>query len=352
MAWFTKYRPHSFDEMIGHTAVVKSVQALLEKEEVPKSWLFTGQSGIGKTTIARILAQSLGATSSGIAEINAADVRGIDGARAIIKQNAFRSPGSPKTVVIWDECHKLTNEAQNALLKALEEPPAHVFYILCTTEPDKLIETVRQRCIQYKFGPLIPDEVELLLYTIAEKEGVNITPELVTAIIDRSNGSPRLTINMLEKMAPVVGDYVEALQLIEGMAQDLSVEGPTNLGLTVVDMLYGKQKCQWRDLVKLLNDRVLYKKEDIGAFKRSLIFNFGKKLLYTPNSWLAISAQKIEDTLLGANTDGGLIALMYTIWESCPIKQAETTSQRGLNQPTTVGNLPKKPEVKTSRTIL
>ena len=328
MAWFVKYRPATFEDMVGHKAVVSSVRGQLEKEDKPKAWLFTGQSGIGKTTIARVLAKAFGATVTGIIEQNSANIRGIDGVRALTKQTLFKTPGSPVTVVILDECHQLTTDAQNALLKALEDTPAHVYYILCTTEPEKLIETVRQRCLQYKFGPLIPEEAELLLWTVAEKENLTLTDEIAQAIVARSNGSPRLTLNMLEKVAPVCPDYHQVLELIDGMAQDNAIDGQANVGLTILDMMYGKSKCEWKTMVKFLTDRVLYKKEDINAIKRGLIYQFGKKLLYLPNIWLSQSAQKLEFQLLGANTDGAFIALMYEIWRDCPITEIQAPVQR------------------------
>ena len=145
MAWFVKYRPATFEDMVGHKAVVASVCGQLEKEDIPKAWLFTGQSGIGKTTIARVLAKTFGATVTGILERNSADFRGIDAMRGLLKQTLFKTPGSPFTVVILDECHQLTPEAQNALLKALEDTPKHVYFILCTTEPEKLLEGRRRK---------------------------------------------------------------------------------------------------------------------------------------------------------------------------------------------------------------
>lgn len=339
MAYFTKYRPDSFETMIGHQSVVSSVTEILAKAKregslPPKSWLFTGQSGIGKTTIARILGRALGAKPSGFIEQNSASIRGIDGVRSITKQTLFKSPGSPVTVVVLDECHKLTDDAQNALLKALEDPPKHVYYILCTTEPEKLIETVRQRCLQFRFNSLTPDETAALLWNVGEQENVNLTDEIVQAIIDRSNGSPRLTLNMLEKIEPVAPDYHKVLQLIDGMAQDTQVEGPSNLGLTIIDMMYGKQKCQWKDMVKFLNDRVLFKKEKIDDIKRALIYNFGKKLLYSPTDWLAKSAIKLECSINSPNTDGAFIGYMYEIWRDCPMTEAipQTRSKPPMDQ--------------------
>jgi hypothetical protein len=333
--------------MIGHREIIESVMGVLKKDDTSKAWLFTGPSGIGKTTIARVLAKEFGATQSGIIERNTADIRGIDGVRNLIKQSLFKSPGSPVTVIILDECHQLTTEAQNAILKALEDTPKHVYYILCTTEPEKLLETVRQRCLQYKFGALIPEETELLLYTVIEKEALTVTEDTVHAIIERSNGSPRLALNMLEKVGPVGNDYASVLTLIDGMAQNATAEGPVNIGLSLLELMYGRQKCQWAKLAKFLTDRVLQKKEDIAGVKRALIYQLGKKILYLPDPWLARAAIRLEENLFGANTEGGFTALLYELWKESPVPAAQTT-----NSEHSVGNnnLPPQKKITEKRT--
>ena len=110
-------------------------------------------------------------------------------------------------------------------------------------------------------------------------------------------------------------------------------------------MMYGKSKCEWKTMVKFLTDRVLYKKEDIQAIKRGLIYQFGKKILYLPNIWLSQSAQKLEFQLLGANTDGAFIALIYEIWKDCPIAEIQAPVQRQKPISATDSNLPTPPSL-------
>lgn len=338
MAYFTKHRPDSFLTMIGHSAVVKSVKVQLAKEDIPHAWLFTGPSGIGKTTIARIIASELGASRAGIYEQNSADVRGIDGIRTIIKQSLFKAPGGGPSVIILDECHKLTIDAQNALLKALEDAPTHVFYILCTTEPEKLIETVRQRCLQYRFNALTDTEAKQLLTSVIRKEEISIQDEIVSAIIENANGSPRLLLNMLEKVEPLANDYDEAVKLIIGMAQTLTEEGPVKLGDRLIEMLVGRNKSSWDTISTFMIEHILYRKEDIALVKRALLFQLGKLTLKAPTMWHVEMIEAIEKSLTGINSESGFIALMYKLWNMNPLE--ENRSRTKPSNSDTVCNSP------------
>ena len=175
MSYAVKFRPKKLADMVGNKSVVLAISRILSKPNVPKSWLLEGPSGIGKTTAARIIANRVGASSDTVVEINAADVRGIDGMRAIINQAQYQMIGAPRTVYILDECHQLTRDSQNSLLKILEEPPAHVFFILCTTNAEKILATIKTRCIKLRFKPVKLESIGELILDIVEKEGLEIS---------------------------------------------------------------------------------------------------------------------------------------------------------------------------------
>lgn len=200
MNLYLKHRPATFEDLVGNEETVEALQTMLKKNKVPHTFLFHGESGCGKTTIARILASSLGCSQSDYSEINASDFRGIDSVRDII-QNAKYLPlqGAVKVYVI-DECHKLTNDAQNAMLKILEDTPKHVYFILCTTDPQKLIGTIKSRAVQFRMTTLSDKEMKRLFRDILRKENETVEREVLDQIIQDSFGHPRSALNILEKV--------------------------------------------------------------------------------------------------------------------------------------------------------
>ncbi len=327
MALHTKLRPKVFTEVIGHISTLESIQKTLAKKDKPHTWLFTGMSGIGKTTIARIVAGALLAKASGIIEVNAANLRKIDDMRELIKGVPFRHPGSPTSCYILDECHQLTVEAQNALLKALEEPPPHVYFLLCTTEPDKLLDTIRTRCQEYKLEPLGEDEIGELLARTVEAESLNVSPDVLVLIVENCLGSPRLALSMLEKCGDVGDNVINAQKLVEGMVKGAAGDGPVELAKKMLDLMSGKTKAPWPDMVKFLRTNVLYGKQPLDLFRRAVIRQLGNMVLFTPSLWAAQAALSWEQSLGGitmragegmqnVTTDGGLIGQVYMLWAS------------------------------------
>src|SRR3989344_4156987 len=154
VALYRKYRPTKFEDVIGQTHIISVLENEIKADRVSHAYLFSGSRGTGKTSVARIFASTLGVNPEDIYEIDAASNRGIDDIRAI-RESVHTLPYSSKyKIYIVDEVHMLTKEAFNALLKTLEEPPAHVIFILATTEPHKLLDTVISRCEHFTFKRL------------------------------------------------------------------------------------------------------------------------------------------------------------------------------------------------------
>jgi len=203
MALYQKYRPKDFDEFIGNEEVVETLKGLLSKEDKPHVFLFYGETGCGKTTLARIVANKLGCANEDIHELNMADFRGIDTIREIIRQMQYLPLNGNCQVWIFDECQKLTNEAQSALLKALEDTPEHVYFILCTTEPDKLLPTIRGRCSQFQVKLLDDDDMMKLLRSVVRAENESLPKVVFEQIIQDSLGHPRNALQILEQVLSV-----------------------------------------------------------------------------------------------------------------------------------------------------
>lgn len=201
---YLKYRPNSLDEIAGNKDVVEVLKNQLGgKQPTPRSILFHGPTGCGKTTLGRIVANKLGAKGSDLREVDSADFRGIDTIRDIRRQSAFKPLEGKCRVWIMDEVHMTTREAQSALLKALEDTPKHVYYILCTTDPQKLLPTIRGRCAQFQVSPLSEREMKMLLRRVVKAEGESITKEIYDQITQDSLGHPRNALQILSQVLAV-----------------------------------------------------------------------------------------------------------------------------------------------------
>jgi DNA polymerase-3 subunit gamma/tau len=217
MSLYLDYRPKTWDEIVGNEETVSSLQNMLKKGNSPHTYLFVGSSGCGKTTIARILATDLGCNGNDYREINAADFRGIDSVREIIQNCKYKPLEGKCKVYMIDECHKLTTDAQNAMLKILEDTPDHVYFILATTDPQKLIATVKSRAVQFTMNPLSDMEMLRLLKVTIKKEKEAVDKDVLEQIIQDSMGHPRAAMNILEKVLNTEPE--ERLEAAKAMAE-------------------------------------------------------------------------------------------------------------------------------------
>ena len=207
-ALYRKYRSRSLDEVLGQDHVTNILRRALEQGKIAHAYLLTGPRGVGKTSVARILAHEINqlpydedASHLDIIEIDAASNNGVDDIRALREKAQIAPVSAPKKIYIIDEVHMLSKPAFNALLKTLEEPPAHVVFILATTDADKLPATILSRVQQFFFRPISVDVMARQLMTIAEKEGFAIEAEAARLIAERSRGGFRDGISMLDQLS-------------------------------------------------------------------------------------------------------------------------------------------------------
>lgn len=207
-ALYRKYRSKKLSEIVGQEHITTTLQNALKKGNISHAYLFTGPRGVGKTSIARILAHEVNnlpydenATHLDIIEIDAASNRRIDEIRTL-RERVHNAPASAKyKVYIIDEVHMLTKEAFNALLKTLEEPPAHAIFILATTEAHKLPETIVSRTQRFTFKPVEHAKAVKHLRHIASEENIDISDDALDLIVEHGGGSFRDSISLLDQMS-------------------------------------------------------------------------------------------------------------------------------------------------------
>lgn len=212
---YRKYRPQSFKEVLGQEAVVSALQGALRLGRISHAYLFSGSRGTGKTSVARILARELGTAPEDLYEIDAASNRGIDDVRALREGIAATPFSSRYKIYIIDEAHMLTKEAFNALLKTLEEPPPHAIFILATTEPEKLPETIVSRCEQHSFKKPSQKVLKEVTEGIVKMEGFFIEPAAAELIALLGDGSFRDAQGILQKTMGVSSDKKISLREVE-----------------------------------------------------------------------------------------------------------------------------------------
>ncbi len=268
----TKYRPQNFNEFVGNDSVKESLQAILSRTtgEV-RTFLFTGPSGTGKTTLARIISNELKCSPQDFHEFNVASVRGIDTIREIASNSRYFPLGGKIKIYLLDEFHKSTTDAQNAILKLLEDTPNHVRFILCTTDPEKLIKTIKTRCTTFALTSLRRNELMKLLKWVCTEEKVDINLPVLQKVAEYADGSPRQALVLLDQIIDIEDDEMALQTIID-----------TSIGeINIIDLCkeFLKPKIRWENLSPLISKI----DEEPEKIRYAILTYMMKVLLGTPS---------------------------------------------------------------------
>lgn len=293
LALYRKYRSKSFDELVGQEAIVTTLKNALKSNKFSHAYLFSGPRGTGKTSVARLLAKALNCEEGigmqcnkcsncisinegshpDVIEIDAASNSGVDEVRNLIDKVKYLPIKGRYKIYIIDEVHMMTNSAFNALLKTLEEPPAHVVFILCTTEPYKLLPTILSRCQRYEFSKINSFELKKLLIRVLKSENITYDSGVLDSLIEISNGGARDALSILDQLIAFSGKHIplnaiekvfglttneDKIKLLEGISH-----ADTLATISFLESLISRNVDINRlnmELLNILKDSLIYKK--------------------------------------------------------------------------------------------
>ncbi|MCR4277698.1 MAG: DNA polymerase III subunit gamma/tau [Candidatus Berkelbacteria bacterium] len=306
---YRKYRPNQFSELVGQDHIRGSIEAMLKSNQIGHAYLFSGPRGTGKTTLARLLARAVncvgkkkGVEACGVCEIcleiqngqsvdvmeiDAASNRGIDDIRELREKITFAPTRSKYRVYIIDEVHMLSKDAFNALLKTLEEPPAHAIFILATTELHKVPETIISRCLRYQFHRATPDKIVSILKEIAVKEGIKLEDDAAQLLAERAEGSYRDALSLLGNVSGEKDLNAANLRVLIGLP---SAEVVSQLLSAVAN---GKPQ-----VVASLLKGFVQEGLDVGVLVRSMANSCREQIFSSQGADVGVAAPLLEELLV------------------------------------------------------
>ena len=266
---YKKYRPTSFKQIVGQPEAVRTLVTMLTKNTFPHTLLISGSSGVGKTTIARILKDKLHCGDSDYHEINAASSRGIDTIREI-QQVMHLAPISGHCRIWYlDEVHSLTKDAQNSALKILEDSPDHVYFFLATTDPNRLLKTIVTRCTHIRLSLLSQKILISLAEWVLNQENITVDMDVIESVVEASDGSARKCLVLLHQILglPSKEEQLKAIHKADAPKQAIQIA-----------RILLNPRSKWADL-----QEILVAIEDDPEGIRRLVLEYAKSVMLKDN---------------------------------------------------------------------
>lgn len=355
-ALYRKYRPETFETVVGQKHIVKTLQNAIEKNKVAHAYIFSGPRGTGKTTMAKLLAKALNCTCDGakpcnvcsncvainegshpdVIEIDAASNNGVDEVRDLIEKVKYAPILGKYKVYIIDEVHMMTPGAFNSLLKTLEEPPEHVVFILATTDVHKVLPTVLSRCQRFDFSKIEYDDIKNRIEEILNIENISYEPEVTSLVAELADGGMRDALSILDQVVSYAGDNITLQHIydIYGMmsTQDmvnyltLLANGKTKDVLNLIETYIGKGidvKRLTYDLMVILKDAIVYKSTKDASILERLNEKGAKEIL---DNYSIDTALQVSDILNEARNNYRLSTNYRLFFEIASLKAIEAIS--------------------------
>jgi DNA polymerase III subunit gamma/tau len=280
-----KYRPQKFSDVIGQDHVTRTLKNAIEQGRIAHGYIFSGHRGIGKTTIARILAMALNCQSQDhpvpepcgvcdscreiragnsvdVIEIDAATNRGIDEIRELREAARYRPARDRFKIYILDEAHQITDAAFNALLKTLEEPPSHIVFMMATTQPEDIPQTIRSRCQHFSFHAVRFDDIVAQLRDIAKQEGIKADDDALAMLAEVGDGSMRDALSIMDQAIACCGTTLSA-DVVRGLVGTVSAD-------VLEDVMDAVARNSSEDVLRTI-DRLLVEGQSAQHFARQML---------------------------------------------------------------------------------